>query len=648
MSDSADTPSSTNSNHWNIHQANDLYGVDAWSSDFFSIAEDGDLHVHLTDEATDKPATASLPKIIDGIRERGLDTPILLRFHDLLSERISRLNNAFNSAIAETGYTGNYRGVYPVKVNQQQQVIDEITEFGKQYHYGLEAGSKPELLIALAHMHDPEAFIICNGYKDQEFIDLALHSLKMGLQTVLVVEMPSELELILERSEALGIEPMLGIRAKLSTCNNSHWSHSSGENSVFGLTTNQILNAVDTLKSKDKLHYLRLLHYHQGSQVPDIRAIRDAATEATRMYLELIREGAPMGLLDIGGGLGIDYDGSRSNSHSSRNYGVEEYAADIIEVTKSICDEAKLPHPTIISESGRAISAYYSVLIFNILDVNSPSADASPNFIPEKIHPHLKKLAEVEDYLNEKNIQECYNDAHYFRSEILSLFRHGNVSLRERAYSNALFTRIMTKISDLAAQMEQVPEELEDNPPFLDVYYGNFSIFQSLPDSWAIDQLFPVMPIHRLNEEPTNKAILADITCDCDGRLDKFIIDGEPQNHIPLHSLKDDEDYLVGVFLVGAYQETLGDLHNLLGDTNVVSIGIKDGKVQYLRELAGDAISDVLSYVEYDPKDVIERFRRLAERSVEEGRITPAQRREIMNSFRESIDGYTYFESPNS
>ena len=632
---------------WNTDKATALYGVDAWSSDYFSIADDGDLHVHLNDETSGEKATASLPKIIEGIRERGLDTPILLRFHDLLAERISQLNNAFNSAIQKTGYTGNYRGVYPIKVNQQQQVIDEITEFGKQYHYGLEAGSKPELLIALAHMHDPEAFIICNGYKDQEFIDLALQSLKMGLQTVLVIEMPSELDLILERSEALGIEPILGIRAKLSTCNNSHWSHSSGENSVFGLTTNQILNAVDVLKEKGKLHYLRLLHYHQGSQVPDIRAIRDAATEATRMYVELIREGAPMGLLDIGGGLGIDYDGSRSNSHSSRNYGIAEYAADIIDVTKTVCDEAGLAHPTIISESGRAISAYYSVLIFNILDVNSPAADASPNFVPEKLHSHLVKLAEVENYLTEKNIQECYNDAHYFRSEILSLFRHGNVSLRERAYSNALFTRIMSKISELADNMDDVPEELAENPPFLDVYYGNFSIFQSLPDAWAIDQLFPVMPIHRLNEKPTAKATLADITCDCDGRLDNFIINGEHQKHLPLHSLKDDEDYLVGVFLVGAYQETLGDLHNLLGDTNVVSIGINNGKVQYLRELAGDKISDVLSYVEYDPKNIVERFRQLAERSVEEGKITPAQRREFMNNFRENIEGYTYFESPN-
>ncbi len=639
MSDSDTSP------NWSISHAKKLYGVDAWASDFFSIADNGDLRVHLKDG--EKPSFASLPAIVDGIRERGLATPLLLRFHDLLAAQIRRLNNAFNTAIKDTGYLGNYRGVYPVKVNQQQQVIEEVTEFGAQYHYGLEVGSKPELLAALAYMHDPEAFIICNGYKDQEFIDLALQSLKMGLQTVLVIEMPSELELILERSAVLGIEPMLGIRAKLSTCNNSHWSHSSGENSVFGLTTNQILNAVDTLKKHDKLHFLRLLHYHQGSQVPDIRAIRDAATEAIRIYTELIREGATMGILDIGGGLGIDYDGSRSNSHSSRNYGIEEYAADIVDVTKTVCDEAMLPHPTIISESGRAISAYYSVLIFNILDVNSPSSGISPQSIPEKPHPHLLKLSEVENYLTPENIQECYNDTLFFRNEILSLFRHGNVSLRERAYCNSLFIRIMTKISNIAETMDHVPDELAKNK-FLDVYYGNFSIFQSLPDSWAIDQLFPVMPIHRLNEEPTAKATLADITCDCDGRIDNFIINGENQKYIPLHPLKNNEDYLVGVFLVGAYQETLGDLHNLLGDTNVVSVGLKNGNIQYLRELAGDTIADVLSYVEYDTKNLVERFRQLAERSVEEGKITPSQRREIMDSFRESIDGYTYFESPNN
>lgn len=639
MSDSATPPD------WNISHTKKLYGVDTWSSDFFSIADSGDLQVHLKDG--EKTSCASLYTIVEGIRERGLATPLLLRFHDLLAAQIRRLNNAFSSAMEDNGYLGNYRGVYPIKVNQQQQVIEEVTEFGAQYHYGLEVGSKPELLAALAYMHDPAAFIICNGYKDQEFIDLALQSLKMGLQTVLVVEMPSELDLILERSAALGIEPMLGIRAKLSTCNNSHWSHSSGENSVFGLTTNQILNAVDTLKKHGKLHFLRLLHYHQGSQVPDIRAIRDAATEALRIYSELIREGAPMGLLDIGGGLGIDYDGSRSNSHSSRNYGIEEYAADIVDVTKTVCDEAAVPHPTIISESGRAISAYYSVLIFNILDVNSPSADTAPKSTPEKPHPHLVKLSEVESYLSPENVQECYNDTLYFRNEILSLFRHGNVSLRERAYCNSLFIRIMTKISNMVETMDQVPEELVNNP-FLDVYYGNFSIFQSLPDSWAINQLFPVMPIHRLNEEPTAKATLADITCDCDGRIDNFIINGEKQTHIPLHPLKDNEDYLIGVFLVGAYQETLGDLHNLLGDTNVVSVGLKNGKIQYLRELAGDTISDVLSYVEYDTKNLVERFRLLAERSVEEGRITPSQRREIMDSFRESIDGYTYFESPNN
>jgi arginine decarboxylase len=628
---------------WNIEQASELYGVDQWANDLFSISEDGDLNVHLVDG--DRTVAASLPKIVAGIRERGLDTPLLLRFNDLLTNRIAQLNHAFNNAIRDNHYHGVYRGVYPIKVNQQQQVVEEITHFGRQFHYGLEAGSKPELLAALAYMHDPDAFIICNGYKDQEFVDLVLQSLQMGLQIVLVIEMPSELELILDRADALGVEPMLGIRTKLSSSNNSHWFRSSGEHSVFGLTANQILNAVDFLKERGRLHNLRLLHYHQGSQVPDIRAIREAATEATRIYAELIKEGAPMGLLDIGGGLGIDYDGSRSNSQNSRNYGIDEYAVDVIEAIRTVCDEVNTPHPTIISESGRAVAAYYSVLIFNVLDVNSPSSDAAPNHIPENLHPYLVKLSQVESYLEEDNLQECYNDALYYRTEILSLFRHGNISLRERAYCNSLFTRLINRITSMAQSMDQAPDLSPEIDSFTDVYYGNFSLFQSLPDSWAIDQLFPVMPIHRLNERPNAKATLADITCDCDGKIDSFIINGEHQNYIPLHHINGQDDYLLGVFLVGAYQETLGDLHNLLGDTNVVSIGIKNEKIKYLRELAGDTVSDVLTYVEYNPKNLVKRFRQLAERSVEEEKITPTQRRQFMDAYCESLGGYTYYES---
>lgn len=631
---------------WDIHKARELYSFDTWTNRFFSVNDDGEMCVRLKDG--NDTIDASLHEIVKGSNERGLHSPLLLRFPDLLAAQIRSINEAFRTAIDNSGYQGGYHGVYPIKVNQQQQVIEEVTEFGQQYKYGLEAGSKPELIIALSYMHDPNAYIICNGYKDQEFVDLALQSLKMGIQTILVIEMPSELDLILERAEALGVDPKLGIRVKLSTSNNSYWSHSSGENSVFGLSTNQILNVVDTLKKQDKISYLKLLHYHQGSQVPEIRAIREAASEASRIYTELVKEGAPMGLLDIGGGLGIDYDGSRSNSRNSKNYGTAEYAADVVEVTKAICDEAKVAHPTIISESGRAISAYYSVLIFNILDVNSPSTDINQQVIPEKIHPQLTKLKEVESYLTPENIQECYNDADYFRSEILSLFRHGNVSLRERAYANSLYTDIMSKIHKMAMNLEQAPEDISDTPPFLDVYYGNLSIFQSLPDAWAIDQLFPVMPIHRLDEEPTANATLADITCDCDGRLDSFIINGEHQSYLPLHTLKQDEEYYVGVFLVGAYQETLGDLHNLLGDTNVVSIGVNNGKIQYHRELVGDSISDVLSYVEYDPKNLTERFLKLAENSVSEGKITPTQRREIMESFRKMLNGYTYYESSNN
>ncbi|MBK1790902.1 biosynthetic arginine decarboxylase [Persicirhabdus sediminis] len=630
---------------WSSQSSSELYGVEKWANEFFSISDEGDMQVHLQDG--DSEQAVSLPEIVQGARDRGLEMPLLLRFPDLLTARIKKINEAFHEAIHDCDYRGHYRGVYPIKVNQQQQVIEEVTEFGRHYHYGLEAGSKPELLTALAYMHDPKAYIICNGYKDKEFIDLALRGQMLGLQIVLVIEMPGELDLILQRAALMNLRPLLGVRVKLCTCNDSHWSHSSGENSVFGLTPNQVLDVVDKLRSSEMLDCLQLMHYHQGSQVPDIRAIREAAVEATRIYCELSKEGAAMGLLDIGGGLGIDYDGTRSKSSSSRNYGIREYAADIVDVIKTVCDEANEPHPNIISESGRAIAAYYSVLIFNILDINQSNSHLREiETIEPNSHNYLSKLESVIHDLNDDNAQECYNDAVYYRSELLSLFHHGNVSLRERAQSDRLFHRILAQLREKIDQLDDLPDDLiELTQKKRDVYYGNFSLFQSLPDTWAIDQLFPVMPIHRLDEQPTNEAIIADITCDCDGRIDKFLINGEQQNALPVHYPKDGQDYMLGVFLVGAYQETLGDLHNLMGDTNVVSIGSQNGRIKYQRELSGDSVADVLSYVEYDPKHVFERFLRLAERSVEDGKISAQERKKIIDEYRESIAGYTYFES---
>lgn len=628
---------------WSIGDSKDLYRIDTWANQFFGISDRGEIEVYLEEDG--RQTILSLPEIVAGIRDRGLDVPILIRFRDLLAARIRRLNDCFNEAISQVGYQGNYRGVFPIKVNQQRPVIDEVTRFGRKYHFGLEAGSKAELLAALAYMHDPEAYLICNGYKDREFIDLALDGLKMGLQTVLVIEMPGELDLILERAAALNVSPLLGLRVKLNSKNDGRWSRSSGERSVFGLTSDQAIHIVDVLRGQGRLDCLRLLHYHQGSQIPDIRAIRDAAMEASRIYVELAREGAPMGLLDIGGGLAVDYDGSQSNTASSRNYGMLEYATDVVEIIMAVCDEAGQPHPDIISESGRAISAHYSVLVFNILDVNRYTSHVHTSEFPEDAHIFLKNMQTVDSALQDDNLQECYNDAVYYRGELLSLFDHGRISLRQRAYADSLYWHIISRILARVDDMEDPPEELTALDADLhDVYYGNFSLFQSLPDAWAIDQLFPVMPIHRLNERPTCSAILADITCDCDGRLDDFLVDGERRSRLPLHSLREDEEYLLGVFLVGAYQETLGDLHNLLGDTNVVSVGVRDGQARYISEIPGDSVADVLSYVRYDPRRLVERFRELAEQAVQDGSITVAERRAMVSAFDESIRGYTYYE----
>jgi arginine decarboxylase len=555
------------------------------------------------------------------------------------------LHESFGRAIKEFNYQGHYRGVYPIKVNQQQQVLEEITEFGALYHHGLEAGSKPELIAALAYMQDPIAYLVCNGYKDEEFVDLGLYACKMGIQCVFVVENPSELELIIARSEVLGIRPIIGVRLKLSTQASGHWNHSGGERSVFGLNPSQVCDLVDRLREAGMLDCLKLLHYHVGSQIPDIRDIREAVVEACRVYTGLVDEGAPMGVLDLGGGLAVDYDGSHGNSEASRNYDLDEYCVAIIENMVSTLDENDIPHPNIITESGRATVAYYSVLLFNILDESRFEISDLPTQLPDDAHELLHNLMAVVRVVSLRNAQECYHDAFYYRDEIHQRFKRGTMSLRERALAGEIFWHIVTRIAKLTEEMEYIPNELRGLPAMLaDIYYGNFSLFQSLPDVWAIDQLFPVMPIHRLSQKPEREVVVADITCDCDGKIDRFVGQYTSRDTLPLHNLTDEEYYL-GVFLVGAYQETLGDLHNLLGDTNVVTIQIDpDGQLRYTRELEGDSVADVLSYVEYDPKNMMKRIRKLAEEAVCGDTITARDRRDIMEAFENGMRGYTYFE----
>jgi arginine decarboxylase len=572
--------------------------------------------------------------------------PVLLRFENLLDAQISHLNESFRKAIKDNNYQGQYRGVYPIKVNQQQQVIEEVVKYGERYHHGLEVGSKAELIGALSIMKDKEACLICNGYKDEEFIDLGLYAVKMGFNCFFVVEIPGELELIMQRSEILKVKPLIGMRMKLSSKAGGHWTESGGDRSIFGLNTTQLIEAVDLLKAKNMLDSLKLLHYHLGSQIPNIRDIRSAVVEGARIYSELVKEGAPMGYLDLGGGLAVDYDGSNTNFSNSRNYSIDEYCVDVIEIVQATLNSENIPHPTIITESGRATVAYYSILVFNVLDVAKFEIEEIPETPPENSHDLIKSLYYILNTMNVKNIQECYNDALYYRDEVRDLFKHGKISLRERSFAETVFWNIISIIAKEKKKMKQYPPDLSDiESAIADIYYCNFSVFQSAPDHWAINQLFPIIPLHRLTEMPVRNAVIADITCDCDGKIDSFIDLHDVQHVLPLHELQNDEDYYLGIFLVGAYQETLGDLHNLFGDTNVISVRIyQNGDYDFVREIEGDTVADVLSYVEFNPKQMLLDFRGLAEQAIREGRITANERREIMKAYDNGLRGYTYFE----
>lgn len=629
---------------WNKEKSEELYGIKNWGAGYFSISDKGEVVVNPNKD--DDSSAISIMDIISGVLDRGLEMPVLLRFENLLDSQISYLNDSFRKAMDELNYKGEYRGVYPIKVNQQQEVVEEVTKFGQRYHHGLEVGSKAELIAALSLMKDKEACLICNGYKDEEFIDLGLYAVKMGYRCFFVVEIPDELDIILARSQTLGVKPNIGIRIKLSAKAGGHWTESGGDRSIFGLNVSQLITMVDKLKEKKMLDSLLLLHYHLGSQIPNIRDIRSAVIEASRVYMELVKEGAPMGYLDLGGGLAVDYDGSNTNYTNSRNYSVEEYCMDVVEAVMTTLDTGNIPHPTIITESGRTTVAYYSVLLLNVLNVERFEEYDVPENISPDTPEQIRNLFDVNKNLTLKNIQECYNDALYYRDEIRDMFKHGKISLRERSFAEKIFWNTISRIAKEKDKLKQAPPDLEDiESAISDIYYCNFSVFQSIPDSWAIDQLFPVMPLHRLLEMPKRNAVIADITCDCDGKIDRFIDLHDVRTTLPLHELKNGDDYYLGVFLVGAYQETLGDLHNLFGDTNVVSVRIKpDGTYDLVKELHGDSVADVLSYVEFDPKDMLVRFRETAEAAIHDGLISASERPEIMKAYDNGLRGYTYYE----
>ncbi|MFV0435858.1 MAG: biosynthetic arginine decarboxylase [Desulfopila sp.] len=629
---------------WTVKDATEYYGIDKWGAGYFSINSAGEVVVTPSGDGTGP--SLSLFEVARQIEARGLSMPVLLRIENLLGSQIKLLHETFRKVIRENNYRGVYKGVFPIKVNQQEQVVETISQFGKQFNHGLEAGSKSELIAAISMLQNRNASLICNGYKDEKFIDLGLYAIKMGFQVFFVVEVPGEVDLIIERSKVHNIKPAIGIRIKLSTQAEGKWQQSGGDASVFGLSMSHTIDAIDRLKAEDMLDCLQLLHYHIGSQIPNISDIRAGAMEACRLYEELVLEGAPMGYLDLGGGLAVDYDGSNTNTNSSRNYSIEEYCSDIVETIISVLDKNDIPHPTIITESGRAIVAYYSVLLFNILDISAFEPPPILDKLPITDNDLLENLMLTYNMLSPKTLQECCNDALFYRTQARQLFKHGQISIRERALAENLVQHILLKISAMSRELAHIPKDVQEiNRLIYDIYYGNFSLFQSLPDVWAIDQILPVMPLHRLDQAPTRPAIISDITCDCDGKIDRFPDISQEKTSLMLHPLLDDEEYYLGVFLVGAYQETLGDLHNLFGDTNVVSIHVdEDGSYKFLRELDGDSVADVLGYVEYDLRDMKNRLKNLAEDAIGNGFITARERKFIISIFEEGLRGYTYFE----
>jgi len=619
------------------------YGIHRWSQGMFARMENGDLGI--VNPARPDAPPAGLPELLHALDARGIHTPVLVRVGAFLRRQIEALNAAFAKAIAANDYNAPYRGVFPIKVNQQAEVIDRIVEYGQPFQFGLEAGSKPELILALSRDLPKGALLICNGIKDAEFIRLGILARKAGINCVLVIESPAEADTVIAEAKRLGEMPALGVRIKLTRRVTGNWADSSGDRSTFGLTTKEVVDLVEKLRAADMLDCLVLQHAHLGSQVPQVIDIRQAVDEACRFYTELRRLGVPLQYLDLGGGLGIDYTGEARASENSINYTMGEYCSNIVETVKYQMDEAEIPHPTLVTESGRAIVAYSSMLLSDILEASY--FDRSAPITPEEDDHHmLSDMAAIVEYLTPRRIQECLNDAEYYREELRAMFRRGVIGIEEVARAEQIFLYVIGRIKDLVAQTPDVPAEVrEELSAHRDIYRANFSLFQSLPDVWAIDQLVPIAPLQRLNERPTRRAVLSDITCDSDGKIDQFVLGDGIGNALPLHELQQGERYFIGIFLVGAYQETLGDLHNLFGDTNVVTVDFNDdGVLELQNEVEGDTVSEVMASVEYEPKQCLDAFKRIVERGVREGTLNPSQRRMLMQTYRDSLNGYTYYE----
>lgn len=627
---------------WKLSDAFETYRVNEWGKGYFGINNLGNVTVMPT---KDPEATIDLKELIDQLQARGIQLPILVRFTDILRHRVSEIHAAFQKSIEEFDYKGKYCCVYPIKVNQQRQVVEEILDFGKPFQFGLEAGSKPELLAVMALTNGGNTPIICNGFKDEEFIHMTMLARKIGKNIIPVVEKFTELELIVKQAEITGVRPVIGIRAKLAARGAGRWRSSAGYRSKFGLTLTEMLEAVDYLKQRGMVDCLQLVHFHLGSQITNIRSIKAALTEVGRVYTEMHRIGANVNYIDVGGGLGIDYDGSQSDFESSINYTLQEYANDVVFRIKSVCDDAGVPHPTIISESGRAMVGYHSLLVFDVVGVSNFDRYTVPPQIPDDGPQQLADLFAIFQDLKKKNLQESYHDALQAVDEAVNMFNLGTINIEQRALIERLFWAVCSKILRMVRELDYTPEELQGLESMLsDTYFCNFSIFQSMPDSWAIKQLFPIMPIHRLTENPTRKAVLGDITCDSDGKIDQFIDLRDVRNTLQLHEYTG-QPYYLGAFLLGAYQEILGDLHNLFGDTNAVHVSLDENNHLNIDEvIKGDTVREVLAYVQYKADELTDRIRKDVEKAVKVGTISIAESREFLDFYQSGLEGYTYLE----
>jgi arginine decarboxylase len=635
---------------WRIEDSLDLYNVAAWGKGYFSINDAG--HVVVRPDTTVE-REIDLYEVVEGLQARDLSTPVVVRFSDILAHRLKRMHDAFATAITENDYRNRYAAVYPIKVNQQRLVVEEVYRYGREYGFGLEVGSKPELLAVMAMTENAsERLIVCNGFKDDSYIEAVTLATKLGRTIIPVVENFDELGLILKHAAAYQVRPRIGVRVKLFSEGSGRWSASAGEKSKFGLFITEILELFKVLKSHDMLDCLQLVHCHPGSQLQDIRRVKDAINELAHVYAELKLMGAGLQYIDVGGGLGVDYDGSGTNFASSMNYTLNEYASDVVYRIASVCNARDIPHPMIVSESGRAVAAYHSVLIFDALGSSAldkfrvTGYEAEDYSGDEELPQPVQDLFEAYRAVSERRLVECYHDALTAREQVLQMFNLGLLSLEFRGLAERLYWATCAKIRDSCRKLERLPEELDDLESILsDTYFCNFSVFQSLPDSWAIDQLFPILPIHRLDERPTRTAVLADITCDSDGKIDHFVSLRDVKRTLELHELRSGEKYYLAAFLVGAYQETLGDLHNLFGDTHVVHVRLHDEGGWWIEEIVkGDTANKVLEYMEYDVAELYPALARDCERAIRDGRMTLAESQALKRFYESELDGYAYLE----